>query len=74
VLVSGWPERPAAYREFIAGGSPAGYAADDGAALHFHGAKLKEVVTSRPEPVAYRVQLKNGRVVERSLATRYLGA
>lgn len=69
----GEPERPAAYREFIAGGAPAGYAADDGAALHFQGARLTEVVTSRPQAQAYRVQLKNGGVVERPLATRYLG-
>lgn len=69
----GEPARQAAYREFVAGGAPAGYAADDGAALHFVGARLKEVVTSRPDAGAYRVQLRNGRVVERPLATRYLG-
>src|SRR4051812_28271432 len=37
---------------------PAGYAADDGAALHFVGAKLAEVVTSRPNARAYRVELR----------------
>jgi hypothetical protein len=67
------PDRPAAYREFVAGGAPGGYAAEDGAALHFVGAKLNEVVTSRPEARAYRVQVRKGRVVERSLDTRYLG-
>jgi dipeptidase E len=69
----GEPARQAAFRELIARGAPPGYAADDGAALHFVGGRLREVVTSRPEAGAYRVRLKNGRVVERRLPTRYLG-
>ncbi len=69
----GEPGRQEAYRAFVAQGAPAGYAADDGAALHFVGAKLNEVVTSSPDAGAYRVQLRKGRVVERPLSTRYLG-
>jgi peptidase E len=52
----------------------AGYAADDGAALHFIGTRLAEVVTSRPRAGAYRVERAGGRAVEKPLATRYLGA
>jgi dipeptidase E len=43
------------YRKLVDGGFTPGYAADDGAALHFVGAKLREVVTSRPDARAYRV-------------------
>lgn len=69
----GEPARQAAYRAFVADGATPGYAADDGAALHFVGGRLKEVVTSRSDAGAYRVQVRKGRVVERPLATRYLG-
>jgi dipeptidase E len=69
----GEPERRAAYRELIAKGAPAGYAADDGAALHFVGRRLHEVVSSRPEARAYRVQARAGQVVEKALPVRFLG-
>ena len=48
----------------------AGYAADDGAALHFVGTELAGVVASRPRARAFRVE--PGAEVE--LPTRYLGA
>lgn len=44
------------YRALVDGGFPAGYAADDFAALHFEGAELREVVSSRPGGRAYRVE------------------
>jgi len=44
------------YRQLVDGGLPSGYAADDGAALHFVGAKLREVVASLPGARAYRVE------------------
>jgi dipeptidase E len=69
----GEPGRPAAYREMIAAGAPAGYAADDGAALHFAGTRLQEAVSSRPTAAAYRVHLKGGKVIEQPLPVRYLG-
>jgi hypothetical protein len=51
-----------------------GWAADDGAALVFTGRELSEVVTSRPDARAYRVErAANGGVRERALAARYLG-
>jgi len=49
-----------------------GYAADDGAGLHFVGTRLREVVTSRPTARAYRVAVKRGKVVETPLPTRAL--
>lgn len=69
----GEPARRDAFHELIAGGAPSGYAADDGAALHFVGRRLREVVSSRPEARAYRVTLRADRVVEKCLPARYLG-
>ncbi|MGW8367696.1 MAG: Type 1 glutamine amidotransferase-like domain-containing protein [Gammaproteobacteria bacterium] len=65
--------RPEAFRAAISEGMPAGYAADDGAALHFIGTELTEVVTSRRKAGAYRVVLADGDVEETPLPTRYLG-
>lgn len=63
------------YHELVAEGAlPAGYAADDGAALVFDGPDLVEVVSSRPEARAYRVERgADGAAVETILPTRYLG-
>ena len=44
------------YQELVANGFPPGYAADDDAALHFVGTELLEVVSTRPEARAYRVE------------------
>ena len=41
-----------------------GYAADDGAALHFVGTELVDVVSSRPGKGAHRVEVRGGDVVE----------
>ena len=49
------------------------YAADDGAALHFIGDEVAQVVASRPGARAYRVELRHGHVVTTQLATRFLG-
>jgi dipeptidase E len=43
------------YHELVAGGLPAGIAADDGVALHYVGTELQEIVTCRPGTAAYRV-------------------
>ena len=66
----GEAERRPLYRRLVAGGFPAGYAADDGAALHFTGTELREVVTSLPAARAYRVEAQT----ETPLEVRYLGA
>lgn len=65
--------RTDAFRKAIKEGMPPGYAADDGAALHFHGTGLVEVVTSRTNAAAYRLELVNGEVIETQLEARYLG-
>ena len=43
---------------------PGGFAAEDGAALHFVGEELARVVTSRPSARAFRVDAVGGEVVE----------
>lgn len=65
--------RPAFRGAILAGDLPAGYAADDGAALHFVGKELIACVSSRPGAKAYRVMRKNGRITEQPLEIRYLG-
>ena len=66
-------ERRRAFHRTIAERLGAGYAADDGAAFHFAGSTLAEVVSSRPEAGAYRVEQVEGRVVETRLPVRFLG-
>ena len=63
------------YHRLVADGTlPAGYAADDGAALVFHGTELAEVVASRPNARGYRVERSpTGAAVETELPTRHLG-
>jgi dipeptidase E len=46
----------------------------DGAALVFHGERLSEVVSSRPEAAAYQVtRTADGSSAERRVPARYLG-
>jgi peptidase E len=66
--------RPDFQAAIAAGGLAPGWAADDGAALHFVGAGLARVVSSRPKAAAYRVEAVAGQAVETPLATEYLGA
>ncbi len=70
----GEPQRRPTYLKFIeAGELPDGYAADDGAALHFVGTRLAQVVTSRPGAQAWRVEMVEGQVEENALPGRLLG-
>src|SRR5215208_5456983 len=48
----------------VGDGMRPGYAADDGAALHFRGEELHRVVASRPHAGAYRVEPVDDEVVE----------
>jgi peptidase E len=73
VHYSSEPDRREAYHRFLLGGMRPGYAADDGAALHFIGSEVAQVVASRREARAYRVEAREGRVVTIQLGTRYLG-
>lgn len=52
----GEKRRRPVYRALVDDGFPAGYAADDGAALHFVGTELREVVASLPGAKGYRVE------------------
>jgi dipeptidase E len=52
----GVDRRRPVYQVLVANGFPSGYAADDGVALHFVGTELQEVMSSRPEARAYRVE------------------
>ncbi len=65
--------RRSTYQQFIAGGLPGGYAADDSAALHFVGTELVEAVSSQPNARAYRVERPGDSVTETPLAARFLG-
>ena len=47
--------------------------ADDGAALHFVGEEVVQVVASRRDARAFRVELRHGHVVTTQLGTRFLG-
>jgi peptidase E len=52
----GEERRRPVYQELVAGGFPAGLAADDGVGLHFVGTELKEPVSVREGANAYRVE------------------
>jgi dipeptidase E len=66
--------RPTFTRLVASGELPDGWAADDGAGLVFAGQELVEVVASRPDAGAYRVErTADGGVTERPLPARYLG-
>jgi peptidase E len=73
VHYDGEPARRAEYHRFVADGMPAGFAADDGVALHFRRTRLKHVVSSRAGARAYRVEHHDGGVVETPLDVRHLG-
>jgi dipeptidase E len=69
----GESERRAAFHRALQGGMAHGFAADDGAALHFSGSKFVEAVSSRAQARAYRVGLRDGQPFEEVLSTRFLG-
>jgi dipeptidase E len=55
VHVDAEPRRLEVHRELVADGMRAGFAAEDGSALHFSGTDLHRVVASRPAAKAYSV-------------------
>ena len=73
VHYSSEPKRREALFAWLRDGMAPAYAADDGAALHFVGDQLAQVVASRPGSRAYRVELRHGHVATTQLATRFLG-
>jgi len=70
----GEKERRPAYQRMVAGGAiGAGYACDDGAAVHFIDGKLGAAVAARPTARVYRVEPDGtGGARERELATALL--
>jgi dipeptidase E len=66
-------KRGESYHRFLREGMRGGYAAEDGAALHFTGTELSRVVASRPEARGYRLDVAGQRIVEMRIATTYLG-
>ncbi|HEX3692596.1 MAG TPA: peptidase E [Solirubrobacteraceae bacterium] len=68
------PARRAEYHELVGAGMRAGYAADDGVALHFKETELHRVVSSRERGGAFHVRRAAGKVAERALEVRFLGA
>jgi dipeptidase E len=52
----GEERRRPVYTRLVRDGFPGGYAADDGAAIHFAGTELVEIVASRDGAFAYRVE------------------
>jgi peptidase E len=73
VHYDGEPARRHSYHGFLSEGMRPGYAAGDGAALHFCGESLAQVVSSRPKATAYWVEEVGGDVSEVALAVRWLG-
>jgi dipeptidase E len=65
-------DRRPTYQRLVRGGFPAGYAADDGAALHFVDTDLVACVASRPKASGYRVRAESETVTETPLSVRLL--
>ena len=69
----GEPARRESYHQFLSEGMAPGYAASDGAALHFRGESLAGVVSSRPQATACWVEEVGGDISEVALPVRWLG-
>jgi dipeptidase E len=65
-------ERRGTYQRLVAEGLPAGYAAEDGVALHFRSTELAEAVSSRGDGRAFRVEPSGDGVAETALPVRHL--
>ncbi|MBA2764195.1 MAG: peptidase E [Thermoleophilaceae bacterium] len=61
------------FRALVRDAGRPGFAAEDGAALHFRGEELSAVVGSRPDARAFRMRSVGGRVVRTAMSVRYLG-
>jgi dipeptidase E len=66
-------DRGLAYHGLLRAGMCPGYAAGDGAALHFVGTELRRVVASRPMARGYSLALGEEGLSETALETDYLG-
>jgi dipeptidase E len=68
----GEKDRRPTYHRLVRAGFPAGYAADDGAALHFVDTRLEGCVASRPTVGVYRVGADGETITETALPVRLL--
>lgn len=69
----GEAERRPVYQRLIASGEMSnGFAADDGAAMHFIGTEPVKAVCSRPDAKVFRVERRDGRVLETALEMEFL--
>jgi peptidase E len=68
------PARRGQYHRLVAEGMTGGFAVEDGVALHFRRTRLHAVVSSRGGSFAYRVERREGAVVETPLTASYLGS
>lgn len=68
----GEKDRRPTYHRLVRAGFPSGYAADDGAALHFVDGTLEACVTSRPTAGVYRVSADGETITETALPVRLL--
>jgi peptidase E len=67
------PTRRPKYLQAIADGHlPAGYAAEDGTALHFKNGALHKAITEHPQAKAYKVHANFGTPEEKTLLTELL--
>jgi dipeptidase E len=67
------PERRRRFHEHVASGAlPAGFGADDFAAVHFADADVADAIASRPGASVYRVEREGDGAVEESLPVRRL--
>ncbi len=70
----GEEQRRPAYHRLVADGFPAGIELDDGVAAVFVRTELGEIVSTRPEGGAYRVDVAGGEVSETPLDVRLLAS
>ncbi len=66
-------ERAQAYRRMLLQGMRPGYAAEDGAALHFRGLELHAAISSRRGAAAWRLERRGNEALGTKLTTAYLG-
>jgi peptidase E len=71
---NGEAQRRPLYHRVVAEGFPAGYAVDDGCALHYRDTALAEVVTSLSTSRAFRVGPGEDGAIETPLEARLLGS
>ena len=65
--------RPNLHSLIQSGQIPSGIGIDDGVGVLFEEQQIADVVASRTQATAYKVELENGEIIEKSMPARYLG-